>query len=78
MNHGEGEKTPHRRKNVFIAVGFDGQSCGSKLHPTFFVKSARGVREAIDHSLVHQAERQTGSGEFFSYTLSAQRRKKAH
>jgi hypothetical protein len=41
MNHGEGEQAPHRGKNVIIAVGFDGQTCGGKLHPAFLMKSAR-------------------------------------
>ncbi|WP_172419251.1 hypothetical protein [Pseudomonas nitroreducens] len=56
MNHGEGEQAPHRRKNVIIAVGFDGQSRGGKLHPPFFMESARCICEAIGQSLAHQAE----------------------
>lgn len=78
MNHGEGEQAPHRGKNVIIAVGFDSQSRGGKLHSPFFMESARCICKAIRKSLVHQAERQSCSGKLFPNTLSTERRKKAH
>ncbi|MBD9675680.1 hypothetical protein IB274_03165 [Pseudomonas sp. PDM18] len=78
MNHGAGEQAPHRRKNVVIAVGFDGQTCGGKLHSPFFMESARCIYKAISQSIAHQAEKQACSGELFPNTLSTERRKKAH